>query len=243
MTGPLTTFLTQTLPPRSRLWRGLAIAIGLWLFFMVTTAYTSAVTLLDRVASTDVMRAASSGAWTSKIGWEVTYFLLAQVLLHAVFACLTWLLAVASAIVYPDCASQVWPDRGRLVLIAGGRRARLQRALVSADADRRLLSSCGLDPGRRVAARPDRVLRGLRVWRVDAAGRGDQRASGRRSRQYGDGPSRQARPWQCFGSLAMLWPADHTGSLRRQAPASRTSSSWASTRCASSSCVASAARV
>ena len=101
MSAQVTTFLAQVLPPRHKLWRGVAIAAGLWLFFMVATAYTSAVTLLDRVASTDVMRAASGGAWTSKIGWEVAYFLLAQILLHVVFAGLTWLLAVASAIVYP----------------------------------------------------------------------------------------------------------------------------------------------
>jgi hypothetical protein len=94
-------FLAQALPPKRNLWLGAAIATGLWFFFMVVTAYTSAVTLLDRVASTDVMRAASTGAWTSKIGWEVAYFLLAQIVLHLVFVGLTWSLAVASAIVYP----------------------------------------------------------------------------------------------------------------------------------------------
>jgi arylsulfatase A-like enzyme len=101
MSGTLTTFLARVLPPRRRLWRGAAIAAGLWLFFMVATAYTSAVTLLDRVASTDVMRAASSGAWTSRIGWEAAYFVAAQILLHLVFAVVTWLMAVASAIVSP----------------------------------------------------------------------------------------------------------------------------------------------
>ena len=68
---------------------------------MVTTAYTSVVTLLDRVASNDVMRAASAGTWTIRIAWEVAYFLLAQILLHLVFVGLTWLLAVATAIIYP----------------------------------------------------------------------------------------------------------------------------------------------
>lgn len=89
------------LPTRRKLWLGAAISAGLWLFFMMVTAYTSAATLLDRVASTDVMRAASEGAWTTKIGWEVAFFLLAQVLLHLMFAALTWFLAVASATVYP----------------------------------------------------------------------------------------------------------------------------------------------
>ena len=95
------TCLAQVLPPRQKLWRGVAIAAGLWIFFLVATAYTSVVTLLERVASTDVMRAASAGAWTGKIAWEVVYFLLAQILLHLVSIGLTWLLAVATAIVFP----------------------------------------------------------------------------------------------------------------------------------------------
>jgi arylsulfatase A-like enzyme len=47
------------------------------------------------------MRAASAGAWTSKIAWDVVHFLLAQALLHLFFIGLTWLLAAASAIVFP----------------------------------------------------------------------------------------------------------------------------------------------
>jgi arylsulfatase A-like enzyme len=101
MSSKAVTFLAQVLPPRHKLWRGVAIAGALWVFFMVATAYTSAVTLLDRVGSTDVMRAASAGAWTSKIAWEVVHFLSAQILLHLVFIGITWLLAVASAIVFP----------------------------------------------------------------------------------------------------------------------------------------------
>jgi len=87
------------LPPRDRRMRGLAIAVALWIFFMVATAYTSAASLLDRVASTDVMRAASGGAWTGKIAWEVIAFVGTQVLLHLAFAGLTWLLACATAVV------------------------------------------------------------------------------------------------------------------------------------------------
>ena len=87
------------LPPRNRRMRGLAIAAALWIFFMMATAYTSAATLLDRVASTDVMRAASGGAWTGKIAWEVIAFVATQVLLHLAFAGLTWLLACATAVV------------------------------------------------------------------------------------------------------------------------------------------------
>jgi hypothetical protein len=87
------------LPERDRLWRGFWVAAELWIFFMVATAYTSAASLLDRVASTDVMRAASGGAWTGKIAWELSVFVVTQVLLHLAFAALTWLLACATSIV------------------------------------------------------------------------------------------------------------------------------------------------
>jgi hypothetical protein len=100
------------LPPRNRLVRGLAIAAALWVFFMVATAYTAIATLAERVASTDVMRAASDGAWTGKIAWEVSAFLLAQVVLHLAFAVLTWVLACASAIVSPTARDKF----GRIVV-------------------------------------------------------------------------------------------------------------------------------
>jgi len=80
--------------------RGMAIAIVLWMAFMVGTAYTSAATLLDRVASTDVMRAAADGGLNGKIAWEVAGFLITQVLLHLFFAGLTWVLACASAVLF-----------------------------------------------------------------------------------------------------------------------------------------------
>lgn len=94
------TFLEQALPSRKRLLRGFGLAIALWLFFMILTAYTSVATLLDRVASTDVMRAASAGAWSGLIALEMAYFLFALVALHLVFAGINWLLAAASAIVF-----------------------------------------------------------------------------------------------------------------------------------------------
>jgi hypothetical protein len=87
------------LPPRNRRVRGLVIAVALWIFFMVATAYTSAASLFDRVASTDVMRAASGGAWSGKIAWEVAMFVATQIVLHLVFAALTWVLACATSIV------------------------------------------------------------------------------------------------------------------------------------------------
>jgi hypothetical protein len=84
---------------RQQLQRGFIIAVVLWLLFLVVTAYASAATLLARVGSTDVMRAASGGAWTGRIAWEIVYFLVVVVLLHLFFAALTWSLAYASAVV------------------------------------------------------------------------------------------------------------------------------------------------
>jgi len=101
MSGPVTKFLEQVLPSRRKLLRGLALATSLWLFFLALTAYTSVATLLDRVASTDVMRAASAGAWSGRIAVEMACFLFALVALHIAFAGINWLLGVASAIVFP----------------------------------------------------------------------------------------------------------------------------------------------
>ncbi len=85
------------LPSRTGMWRGAWIAVALWIVFLVTTAYTSAMTLLTRVQSTDVMRAAAGGAWSGKVAWEITIFLLTQVLAHVALAAITWLLALATA--------------------------------------------------------------------------------------------------------------------------------------------------
>lgn len=109
------------LPERRRVVRGFVVAVGLWLFFLVATAYTSGATLLDRVASTDVMRAASGGAVSGKLAGEVAYFLLAIVLLHGAFAVLNWALAIASAILSATARAKL----GRMVvgwfcLLAGG---------------------------------------------------------------------------------------------------------------------------
>jgi hypothetical protein len=68
---------------------------------MVVTAYASAATLLDRVASTDVMKAASNAAMSSKTIGEAAFFVLALAVLHLAFAMLTWLLGVATALIYP----------------------------------------------------------------------------------------------------------------------------------------------
>jgi hypothetical protein len=89
--------MTGLLPSVPRLRRGLALSVVLWLTFLILTAYTSAATLFDRIDSTDVMRAASHGAWTGTITFEVGWFLFVQLLLHVAFAALTWALACATA--------------------------------------------------------------------------------------------------------------------------------------------------
>lgn len=104
--------LAGLLPPSDRLRRGLVIAAALWIFFLVATAYTSATSLLDRIASTDVMRAASGGAWSGKIALEAASFLVVQVLLHLAFAGMTWLLACATAIFSPTARGKF----GRIVV-------------------------------------------------------------------------------------------------------------------------------
>ena len=87
----------EWLPSRKRLWRGAWIGIALWIVFLVTTAYTSAMTLLDRVQSTDVMKAAAGGAWSGRVAWDIAIFLLTQVSVHVALAAIAWSLALATA--------------------------------------------------------------------------------------------------------------------------------------------------
>lgn len=88
--------LESLLPESWRLRRGAWIAVALWLFFMIVTAYASAATLLSRVTENDVMKAASGVAWSGRIAFEIATFLGAQILLHLAFAGLTWLLALCA---------------------------------------------------------------------------------------------------------------------------------------------------
>ena len=110
--------MTKTIqtPDSSRVplrpWRGLAIAVACWLAFLVATAYTSAASLFDRIASTEVMRAAASNVWTGRVTWEIVGFAACVVLLHLAFAVLTWLLAYASAYVQPAIRAKF----GRIVV-------------------------------------------------------------------------------------------------------------------------------
>lgn len=102
----------QSRPPTS-LTRAFVIALAMSLAFMVATAYQSAATLMTRVAATDAMRAASSGVWSGRIGWDVAYFVTAQLLLHASLAAVVWLLARATVFLRPAMRVQL----GRVVML------------------------------------------------------------------------------------------------------------------------------
>lgn len=88
--------LESLLPESRRLRRGAWIAVALWLFFMVVTAYASAATLLSRITENDVMKAASGVAWSGRIALEIAGFIGMQFLLHLAFAALTWVLALCA---------------------------------------------------------------------------------------------------------------------------------------------------
>jgi hypothetical protein len=77
--------------------RGLLTALLLSLIFLCGTAYVSVVTLLDRVQSTDVMKAVSGDLWSVRIGGQMAYFLFAQVALHLALGLVAFLLARATA--------------------------------------------------------------------------------------------------------------------------------------------------
>lgn len=104
--------LMTLLPPRRKLVRGLVISVMLWLAYLAGTAYTSIATLLDRVASTDVMKAAAGDSWQGRVTWEILGFVITQLLLHLAFALLCWLLACASAMVFETARKKF----GRIVV-------------------------------------------------------------------------------------------------------------------------------
>lgn len=83
--------------PALPLRRGLLTAILLSLVFLCGTAYVSVVTLLDRVQSTDVMKAVSGDIWSARIAGQMAYFIVAQLVLHCALGVLAWVLARATA--------------------------------------------------------------------------------------------------------------------------------------------------
>ena len=86
------------LPARRDLNRGLLLAVLLSLVFLALTAYQSAATLIQRVAQTDVMKAATSSAWSGRVALEISWFVAAILLTHMAMGVVAWGLACASAI-------------------------------------------------------------------------------------------------------------------------------------------------
>jgi len=89
-----------------RLMRGFVLAIVLALLFLASTAYTSVTTLMDRVDSTDVMKAVSGDIWSARIAIQVALFVIAQVVLHGAMGGLAWLLGCASAALWPEARAK-----------------------------------------------------------------------------------------------------------------------------------------
>jgi hypothetical protein len=100
--NPAMTIAHSGLPLR----RGFVIAITLALLFLAATGYTSVVTLMDRIQSTDVMKAVSGDLWSAKIAGQMAYFGVALLLLHVMLAVLAWLLACASAAIWPEARAK-----------------------------------------------------------------------------------------------------------------------------------------
>jgi hypothetical protein len=87
----------DTAMPVLPLRKGLWVAVLLSMIYLAGTAYVSVVTLLDRVQSTDVMKAVSGDIWSLRIAGQMAYFIGALLGVHLVLAVLAWLLARASA--------------------------------------------------------------------------------------------------------------------------------------------------
>jgi arylsulfatase A-like enzyme len=98
--------VTSSVAPRFqlrdlKLGRALLAVTMLSLLFMAGTAFQSAVTLWSRVEASDVMRAASGAALSGRIAAEMSQFLIAQIGLHLVLAAVAWMMAIASAVIWP----------------------------------------------------------------------------------------------------------------------------------------------
>lgn len=83
--------------PALPLRKGLWTAILLSMIYLAGTAFVSVVTLLDRVQSTDVMKAVSGDILSLRIAGQITYFVVALIAIHLVLGMLAWFLARATA--------------------------------------------------------------------------------------------------------------------------------------------------
>lgn len=87
--------------------RGLLVAVALSVVFLAVTAWQAIAVMQLMLDSSEVMRAASANLVTGEIGLEVLGFVVAQVLLHVGFGMAVWLLALATASLWPAARQQV----------------------------------------------------------------------------------------------------------------------------------------
>lgn len=87
----------QSVVPALSLRRGLLAAVAMSMLYLAGTAYVSVVTLLERVQSTDVMKAVSGDMWSPRIAGQMAYFIFAQLAVHLALGVIAWLLARATA--------------------------------------------------------------------------------------------------------------------------------------------------
>jgi len=73
--------------------RGFLVASLLSVLFLAGTAYTTVVSLVTRVESTDVMSAVSDDIWSARIAGQMAYFMAGQVLLHLAMGALAFAVA------------------------------------------------------------------------------------------------------------------------------------------------------
>lgn len=85
--------------------RSVLIALVLAILFLIGTGYVSVVTLLDRIQSTDAMKAVSGDMWSLRIAGQIAYFALNILLLHVAMGVASLLLACAT--------SEIWPELRR----------------------------------------------------------------------------------------------------------------------------------
>ena len=82
--------------------RGFLVASLISILFLAGTAYTTVVSLVTRVESTDVMSAVSDDIWSARIAGQIAYFIAGLVLLHLAMGALAWLCARATLELWPS---------------------------------------------------------------------------------------------------------------------------------------------
>lgn len=93
-------------PARRSIGHGFVLATSLGLALLVLTAWQSVATLVLRLGTTEVMRAAGESLLTGAMGNQVTHFAVAQITLHAAFGAIAWVMAITSIWLWRRTSSQ-----------------------------------------------------------------------------------------------------------------------------------------